>query len=423
MTHEARLLSAIVNNKDIAPVLNTQHVDMLFEDYGDVWEYVKEYYIANRAVVPSQVLTEQFNDFKAYPQEETAGTVKHYLEQLRDDFTSRRLDRIAEGIAKSIGKHSNKDIMRKLASMMGDLTKVSSGVKDLDITDPEKSIEYYSEKKRIMEENGGVMGIRSGFDSIDASYPTGFAPGQYIFIMSRTNQGKSWLALDLAINAWAQGKKVLYVSLEMSPQSVRDRAYTLMSQGQFKMSDLSRAQIDLDEMKVWTNANMQGNGSFVVTSSDGMGDFSPAQLQGKIEQYGPDIVFVDYLQLMIDNRGSTGETERIRNVSKELKSLAMVAEVPIVAVAAASSNDTKEYSKPPEIYETAGSRQAAYDVDLALALFSHKQADGALRTEIVARKNRNGPLFDFMIKLDIENGSIAEEVWSDENPFDSDTTE
>lgn len=418
MIHEGRLLSAIINNKDIAPVLNTPNVDMLFESFQDVWEFMKQYYIANRAIVPATVVEENFKDFTILPEEHTAGTVKHYLEQLRENFTTNRLDRIAVGLSKSVGNHSNAEILKQLGSMMADLTKIASGVKDLDITDTEKSMEYYTEKKQLMEQNGGVMGIRTGLDSIDACYPTGFAPGQFIFIISRTNQGKSWFALDMALNAWAQGKKVIYVSLEMSPQSVRDRAYTFMSKGQFKMSDLSRAQIDLDEMKQWTNANMSSNGSFVVTSSDGMGDFSPAQLQGKIEQYGPDIVFVDYLQLMTDNSGSSGETDRIRRVSKELKSLAMTSGVPIIAVAAASSNDTKEYNKPPEIYETAGSRQAAYDTDLVLALISHRQHDDTLLTEIVARKNRHGPLFNFKVKLDIENGSITE-LWDDEdNPFD-----
>jgi replicative DNA helicase len=409
MINEARLLSAVINNKDIAPVLNSQNVDMLFTSHEDIWKFTKEYFIQNRAIVPSSILNEHFPDFRVMPEAETAGTVKHYLEQLRDEYTAVLLDRIAVGVSKDLGVRSNKAILGKLASMVSDLTKVTSGIRDLDITDPVKANEHYAEMKRLMELNGGVMGIRSGFDAIDACYPTGFAPGQYIIVISRTNQGKSWIALDLAINAWALGHSVLYASLEMSPQSVRDRAYTLMSEGKFKMSDLSRAQIDLLQMEEWTAEKMNKSGSFIVTSSDGMGDFSPAQLQGKIEQYGADIVFVDYLQLMIDNRGSTGETERIRNVSKELKSLSMSAEVPIIAVAAASSNDTKEYSKPPEIYEFAGSRQAAYDADLVLSLFSHKQHDGSLRTEIVAKKNRNGPLFDFVVKLDIESGTITEE--------------
>jgi replicative DNA helicase len=417
MINEARLLSAIMNNRDIAPVLNSTNVDMLFSSYGDVWEYAKQYYQQNRAVVPPGIVKEEFPDFEHI--EETPGTVKHYLEQLRDEFQTNMLERIARGLAKGVGTASNKDLINTVQKYMSDLTKATSGIKDLDITDTEKSIEHYTDMKERMEKNGGVLGIRSGFDSIDASYPTGWAGGQYVMIMSRTNQGKSWFALDLAINAHAQGFKVLYVSLEMTPQSVRDRAYTFMSEGQFKMSDLSRAQIDMSAMDSWVNGKFQSNGSFVVTSSDGMGDFSPSHLQAKVDQYAPDIVFIDYLQLMSDNRGSQGETERIRNASKELKSFSLSNDIPVIAVVSASSNETKEYNKPPEIYEVAYSRQAAFDADLVLSMFSNKQHDGSHLTEICAKKNRNGPLFDFKVRLDIEGGKITEEWGAEEDdPFD-----
>lgn len=414
--NEVRLLSAIMNSKDIAPVINSSNVDMLFTNFPDVWQYMKEYYYKHRGVVPVDIIQETFEDFNY--QKETTGTVKHYLEQLREEFATTTLERIGKGIGKSIGKRPNVDIMKNIHELMGNLTKATSGIKDLDITDNEKSMEHYSEVKKKMDENGGVLGIKSGFDSIDSGYPTGFAAGQFIWIISRTNQGKSWFALDLAINAWLQEKKVLYVSLEMSPQSVRDRAYTFMSEGKFKISDLARASINMEELGLWTKETFSANGSFIVSSSDGMGDFSPAHLQAKIDQYGPDIVFIDYLQLMTDNAGSLGETEKIRNASKQLKSISLSNEIPVITVAAASSNDTKEYNRPPEIYETAGSKQAAFDADLVLSLFSNKQHDGSHLTEICAKKNRNGPLFDFKVRLDIENGTITEE-WGDD-PFDED---
>lgn len=412
MIKEARLISAVLNERHIGPLLNTPNVDMLFNSYGDVWSYMKDYYYSNRQVVPVEIVQEQFSDFKHV--EETHGTVKHYLEELREDYTTNMLERISRGLAKNVGTVSNKELIQNLQIFMSDLTKATSGIKDLDITDREKSVEHYTDIKEKMIENGGVLGIRSGFDSIDESYPSGWAPGNYVVIMSRTNQGKSWVALTLAIAAWLQQKKVLYISLEMSPQSVRDRAYSLMSKGLFNISDLSRAQIDVDKLEAWSEDTFSSNGSFIVSSTDSMGDFTPAQLQAKIDQYGPDIVFIDYLQLMSDNNGSSGETEKIRNTSKQLKSSALSNEIPIITVAAASSNDTKEYNKPPEIFECAGSKQAVYDTDLLLSLFSYKQADGTLKTEVVARKNRNGPLFDFILRMDIAGGIIAEE-WGEEN--------
>ena len=178
------------------------------------------------------------------------------------------------------------------------------------------------------------------------------------------------------------------------------------------MSDLSRANIDIAEITAWSKANLGDDGSFMVSASDSMGDYSPSNIQAKIDQYGPDIVFVDYLQLMTDRRNSSGETERVRNTSKELKSLAMTNDIPFVVVAAASSHETKEYNSPPQIYECAGSRQAMFDVDLLLSLISHKQGDGTHLMEIISRKSRHGPEFNFMMTMDIQNGKMTE-VWEE----------
>jgi hypothetical protein len=86
--------------------------------------------------------------------------------------------------------------------------------------------------------------------------------------------------------------------------------------------------------------------------------------------------------------------------------------IPIVIVAAASMNETKEYHSPPQIYECAESKQAVFDVDLCLSLISHRQQDGSHLMEVVSRKNRHGPEFNFLIKMDIPNGKI-DEIWDE----------
>lgn len=417
MQNEIRVISAVVNERNIAPLINGSNVDQLFTSYGDVWAFIKEYYYKHREIVPKDILIERFDNEQSrirFKLVETSGNVKHYLEQLRDDYKASSLERMLRGASADFGKKSNDDLIHQLNKRLSDLTKVSMAVRDLDITDHTKAVEHYTEVRRLMELNGGVLGTRFGYDSIDANYPTGKGAGHYVMILSRTNQGKSWLALDLAINAWVQGKRILYASLEMSPELVRDRAFALMSSGAFSMSDLSRAQIDIPQMESWAINNLKADNSFVVVGSDSMGDFTPAAMQAKIDQYGPDEVYVDYIQLMSDNKGSSGATERIRNVSKELKATANMNEIAVIAVASASAHETKEYFSPPQIYEVAESRQSAYDCDLVLALISKKQSDGSSLTEIIARKNRHGPLFDFILRMDIANGKISEE-WAIED--------
>jgi replicative DNA helicase len=415
--NEIRVLSAVVNERDIAPLVRGSNVDQLFTSFGDVWMFMKQYYQQHRQIVPKDILVEKFDNEELpyrFKLVETSGTVKHYLEQLRDDYKANMLERMLRGASSDLGRKSNDDLIQQLNRRLSDLTKVSTAVRDLDITDGSKAVEHYLEVKKLMDENGGVLGTRFGYDSIDANYPTGKGSGHYIMILSRTNQGKSWIALDFALNAWAQGKKVVYASLEMSPELVRDRAFALMSAGAFSMSDLARAQIDINQMQTWASDRLRADNSFVVIGSDTMGDFTPAALQAKIDQYAPDEVYIDYIQLMSDNKGSSGATERIRNVSKELKATAIMNEIAVIGVASASSHETKEYFSPPQIYEVAESRQSAYDCDLVLALISKKQSDGSNLTEIIARKNRHGPLFDFILRMDIANGKISEE-WGSED--------
>lgn len=404
-------------------MISGSNIDQLFTSYGDVWLFMKDYFQKYRSIVPKDILIEKFKDKDENKKKlpftlvETSGTVKHYLQQLRDDYKAATLEGMLRGASREFGKVPDDELIQHLHKRLNDLTKISATVRDLDITDHTKAVEHYIEVKRLMDENGGVLGTRFGYDSIDANYPTGKGSGHYIMILSRTNQGKSWLALDLAINAWLQGKRILYVSLEMSPELVRDRAFSLMSSGAFSMSDLSRAQIDIDQMQSWTSSNLKSDNSFVVIGSDTMGDFTPGALQAKIDQYGPNEVYIDYIQLMSDNKGSAGATERIRNVSKELKGTAIMNELAVIGVASASAHETKEYFSPPQIYEVAESRQSAFDCDLVLALISKKQSDGTNLTEIIARKNRHGPLFDFILRMDIANGKITEE-WAVEDEED-----
>jgi hypothetical protein len=49
------------------------------------------------------------------------------------------------------------------------------------------------------------------------------------------------------------------------------------------------------------------NQSFHIISNDSGGEVTPSVIRGKIDQYKPDFVVVDYLQLMSPNQKSDNE--------------------------------------------------------------------------------------------------------------------
>ena len=132
-------------------------------------------------------------------------------------------------------------------------------------------------------------------------------------------------------------------------------------------------------------------------------------VQSKIEQYKPSIVFADYLQLFSDSQMSGSEIERAKRTAREFKQLASVTDVPIVVITAVTGKDKKDRLNPPEIAQVAWSSEIEYAANLAFAVHTHRDDDGnALNTEIVCRKNRHGALFDFHVKMDLDNGVITE---------------
>jgi replicative DNA helicase len=106
----------------------------------------------------------------------------------------------------------------------------------LDVTDLESAEKHFKSVKERSAAMGGSPGILTGFDAIDKAYPTGMAPGHLIVAIGWPGRGKTWFTSYLACKAWEQGFKPMIVSLEMSPENMRDRIYTMLGSGLFRAS-------------------------------------------------------------------------------------------------------------------------------------------------------------------------------------------
>jgi len=110
--------------------------------------------------------------------------------------------------------------------------------------------------------------------------------------------------------------------------------------------------------------------------------------------------------LMSDNNGtSSNETVKIKNLSRELKKLAITQQIPVIAIASATPDDASDLESVPLLGQVAWSKQIAYDADFVLAL-GRKQNSDAI--EVAFRKNRNGFLGDFILVADFDSGRFKE---------------
>jgi len=407
MNTEATLISAVCKNKDISTLL-AANVDEIFTSHKDIWEGLKSYYYKFKAVPEVGVLMERFKDFE--PVEVKAET-GYYLDKLKNEFLSNKLKTIILKSGSMLKEDAASRVLSEMQSQLASLSKFTSNVRDLDVTDAENAARHFEAVKVRSAEMGGSPGIKTGFDAIDLAYPTGMAPGHLIVAIGWPGRGKTWFTSYLACKAWEQGFKPMIVSLEMSPENMRDRIYTMMGSGLFKASDLSKGDINIDDFRSWSKKKFDNKNGFVLVSNEGMTEVTPATIQGKIDQHKPDLVILDYHQLFSDNKKSMGATERNMNISREFKMLAMTNSIPVIDITAATMDDISDQDAPPMLSQVAWSKAIEYDADMAIAI--HKYT-GTNMIEVVSRKNRHGQEFGMYLDWDINRG-IVKEIY--ENPL------
>lgn len=392
---ESKVISAVLEDKQIHVLLQA-NVENLLRTHNDIWNFIKRYFETNSAVPPVSLVIEKFRDFEPAS---NVGATKHHLEELQTEYLNDSLKDILRTAAGEIQNGQGSIALDQLITKTSELKKNTSVIRDIDVTDLESAIAYYENVKKQQE--AGIMGIKTGLPGFDNYLPAGIMPGQLGVFLAYPGIGKSWLALYFAVQAWKQGKSPLVISLEMSETEVRNRVFTIMGEGLWSHRKISNGDIELDMLKKWHQDKLQGKPEFHIISNDQGGEINPSVLRGKIDQYKPDFVIVDYLQLMSPNQKSDNETVRMKNLSRELKLMAIGEEVPIIAISSATPDDVNDLSTVPTLGQTAWSRQIAYDADWVMALGRATNSD---IIECAFRKNRNGFMGEFLVQADFDRG-------------------
>jgi replicative DNA helicase len=392
---ESKVISALLEDKQMHVLLQAD-VEKLLRTHGDIWEFIRKYFEINQAVPPKDLVIEKFRDFAV---DENIGSTKHHLEELQGEYLTDSLKDILRVAAGEVQSGEGNKALEELITKTSELKKNTATIRDIDVTDLASTIAYFENVKA--QRALGITGIKTNLPGFDNYLPSGIMPGQLGVFLAYPGIGKSWMALYFAVQAWKQGKSPLVISLEMSETEVRNRVLTIMGEGIWSHRKISNGEIELDMLKKWYDVEMTGKPEFHIISNDSGGEINPSVVRGKIDQYRPDFIIVDYLQLMSPNQRSENEVVRMKNLSRELKLLAIGEEVPIIAISSATPDDVNDLSGVPTLGQTAWSRQIAYDADWVLALGRATNSD---IIECAFRKNRNGFMGDFFVQADFDKG-------------------
>lgn len=197
--------------------------------------------------------------------------------------------------------------------------------------------EYESEIQEAIKIWGKVGGISSGLPTLD-SVIGGLRPGQTYLIAGESNNGKSALAAQMAVNI-SKEHKVGYISLEMMPGDNGARI-NHMNGGD---SDTLR----IDGLDIY----------FQSTPAITYKHLKPLFEQAKEE--GMEVIFLDYLQFL----GRSLTIDEVGKMSQVIKNLTMEYGLPLVVIVSLrKSNGGRKWSDIT-LEDLMGTSAIAYDAD------------------------------------------------------------
>ncbi len=232
-------------------------------------------------------------------------------------------------------------------------------------------------------ENPTSPGIQTGLYDIDKAL-CGLMEGDLIIIAARPSFGKTALALNIAQTAAKADHKVLIISCEMTIKQLLTRflvqstgiPYHLVMGGR-----LTKHQCNLLSQAASLFAKLP----IQIVDSSGISDIETERI---IAKHKPDLVIVDYLQLMTAKGNFTNRECEISYLSRSLKAIAKRYSIPVLVLSQLNREASKN-KRRPQLHDLRESGAIEQDADVVL--FIHKPSSDATTVELIVSKNRNGP--------------------------------
>src|SRR3990172_8469326 len=217
-----------------------------------------------------------------------------------------------------------------------------------DVTPIKQAISaYYDRVQYLIEHRGEILGVPTGFIDLDKLLG-GLQKSDLIIVAGRPGSGKTGMMLNIAKHAaQIHKKRVAIFSLEMSTEQLVQRI--IAQETAIDSQRLRLGEVRDEELPLFVQAiNVLSDIPIFLDDTPAL---TPLQLRAKCrrldQEYGLDLVIVDYLQLMQGEGRSENRVQEVSYISRNLKALARELNVPVLAGAQLSRAVEQRTDKRP----------------------------------------------------------------------------
>lgn len=402
---EDLVISAIVRGAGVKSAMKLGVTSQYFTTRKAEWKFLETH-----SGVDKQNFKARFPDFRVIKTD--ADQLEVAVSQLQKDRADLELAKVFSKYQRMFGEVDSKEIAAQASRELGEIIQRYSVGLDVDIyNDNENAYEYVKQRAELLEA-GKPIGYPFGVPTLDEAFGGLLAP-DLIAILARQGEMKTWLSLFFAVSASLHGAKPMYISLEMDVAQVRLRVHTILSRmlsvtyaKKFKRvfgnMDLMRGRVDLDEYREFLkNAGRYVKRGFIIPDSNTVQSIE--QIEAKMEEHKPDVVFYDYFGLAV-GEGSIQNWMEAEQFSHGFKNMARRYNIPVIlnVQATRKAADSKD---GPNLEHIAYTDAIGRDSDRVLSLHLRR---GELTC--VVKKNRFGPTPTIRFDTDIDKGILDEIV-------------
>lgn len=396
-----------------------------FPIYEDEFEWI-ENRLGRRKTLNRRVFTERFPDFDwQMPRE----PIDDIAQELKEERAYDEVNAILASLAENVNKDNAVELAMAMRDRLTSVTRKHAPLADVNLDEWESVVEEMRQGM-ILAKNGMSPGVLSGDPWLD-HHLGGFMPGQFIEVLGRTGEGKSYKMVAFGWSGKKQAKNVGIFSPEQNAHETRCRYHTLASADPMVKLELGLKHSFRNRALMHRNGfNLKAYQSFMeylasmpgqvhLLAGTGMKEqMGIGYIEDRIVELELDLVLVDPIYLLkpvrIHREGNTWQETAW--IAESLHMLSERYNVPIVFSNQAHEGDSiKARQDAPHKAGGFGSKALNHLSDYVIGV---KHVSEERRMIVRCSKSRFGTAFRYEVYFDANTGVTKYDNAPDFDYFD-----
>jgi len=410
---EAQIINYILQTRSLSIVTSNGLDSSYFTSYDEEFKFILDHEAKYRRVPDETTFLDKYPDFPCFDVNEAEQAMVFRIKEEKGYSLVATALREIDDVAKSDSIEAARLMKEKAEAILKEVSLVRFS-RGMDIF-KEAHIRYqeYLRRLELRGKIGSVFGIKSFDEETGGVWETDF-----VGIVGRPGEGKSWILEYLLLNPWQmQNKSVLLFSLENPKEVVGFRAdsllahfsnFALMTGRDVVNWENGRPAKSTEDYREWIETISRSEVPFeVMDNSDSVkGFYTIEDIIEIVQERKPDIVGIDQLSLLAPSQRFKSIRESYIHITRTIRQAVNELHIPFYLNCQAGREAAKLHGKnkenTPELSHIAESDSVGQDATKILTI---RNLDGILKISL--KKNTTGRSnLDTAMAWDIDTGLL-----------------